>query len=127
MQQYYTIAEANAALPRLRPLVKRIMDAWARLDGQRAVVQQALQRARNDVGGGALTQAAADMVRIQEGVERLNADGIELKDPASGLIDFRALRKGQAVYLCWRYGEPEVQFWHDLDAGFAGRRPIGEF
>ena len=50
--------------------------------------------------------------------------GIEIKDLTIGLIDFTALRDGREVYLCWKYGEGEIQFWHEIEAGFAGRQII---
>jgi hypothetical protein len=50
--------------------------------------------------------------------------GCELKGVEQGLIDFPALREGRVVYLCWQYDEPEVAFWHEVDAGFAGRQPL---
>ena len=50
--------------------------------------------------------------------------GIALKDRRLGLVDFPSELGGRQVWLCWRLGEPEVQFWHDLDAGFAGRQPL---
>jgi hypothetical protein len=53
--------------------------------------------------------------------------GVELKDPRTGLIDFRALRGDEEVYLCWRHGEPAVDHWHPLHTGFGGRQPIDTF
>ena len=50
--------------------------------------------------------------------------GCEVKDVQTGLVDFRAMRDGRAVYLCWRLGEEDIAFWHELDAGFAGRQPL---
>jgi hypothetical protein len=50
--------------------------------------------------------------------------GVELKDIEEGLVDFRSMRDGRIVYLCWRQGEDTIAFWHELDAGFAGRQPL---
>jgi len=50
--------------------------------------------------------------------------GVEVKDPSTGLIDFRSLRGDEEVYLCWRLGEGRIAWWHDLDSGFQGRRPL---
>jgi hypothetical protein len=50
--------------------------------------------------------------------------GCELKGIDEGLIDFRALREGREVYLCWRLGEERIAFWHDIEAGFGGRQPL---
>ena len=54
----------------------------------------------------------------------LDALGIELKDPRLGLVDFPGEMNGRRILLCWRLGEPEVQFWHEVDAGYAGRQPL---
>ena len=53
--------------------------------------------------------------------------GIYVKDLETGLIDFPALREGQEVYLCWKFGEESIEFWHEIDAGFAGRQSIRSF
>jgi hypothetical protein len=50
--------------------------------------------------------------------------GCILKDINTGLVDFPTVRKGREVFLCWQHGEPEIAFWHDVDAGFAGRQPL---
>ncbi|MAT16868.1 MAG: hypothetical protein CMJ46_16535 [Planctomyces sp.] len=66
----------------------------------------------------------ADIDRLDEFVDELQKLGIELKDPVKGLVDFPTYHQGREAYLCWMLGEPEVAFWHDLDAGFGGRQPI---
>lgn len=60
---------------------------------------------------------------IHQGIEKLQEMGIEVKF-LEGLADFRALKAGRPLYLCWQYGERAIGYWHELDAGFAGRRPI---
>jgi hypothetical protein len=50
--------------------------------------------------------------------------GVEIKDLTTGLIDFRGLRDGHEVYLCWQYGEADIRFWHEIESGFAGRQLI---
>ena len=62
--------------------------------------------------------------RLREAVERIQALGCVVKDLETGLIDFPAIYRGQDVLLCWKLGEPEIQFWHGVDEGFAGRKPI---
>jgi hypothetical protein len=57
-------------------------------------------------------------------IAKINDLGCEIKDIEQGLVDFPALREGREVYLCWRLGEEEVAFWHELDAGFGGRQPL---
>jgi hypothetical protein len=127
MPRYFTVAEANALLPVLRPQVEQLMRTWRRLSETHDQVLAILEsKPRDDVGGGVLAQAAADIIRAQDTMMSIHALGAELKDPATGLLDFPALRNGIVVYLCWRYGEPRVAFWHPIETGFAGRQPIDE-
>ena len=71
----------------------------------------------------ARVRALVDEAQIRRELAVLEQLGIEVKDP-SGLVDFRSLRDGEVVYLCWKFPEPAVSHWHRLDAGFAGRKPI---
>ena len=122
VRRHYTPERANRSLP----LVARIA----------ADIQQVAQSIRTDAqqlqageGDAAALQARLEEMRDRFGVlsGELEQLGVELKDPFTGLLDFRAVRSGREVYLCWRLGEPAVAHWHDLDAGFAGRRPIADF
>ena len=72
----------------------------------------------------AASAVAEDFEQVRRRVKQITALGVEIKDINTGLVDFRARRDGREVYLCWRYDEPEVAHWHDLDAGFAGRQPL---
>jgi hypothetical protein len=67
-------------------------------------------------------QALADKMNDYD--QELSQLGIELKDPATGLIDFYCRHEDRLVYLCWRHGEDDIDFWHELDAGVAGRQPL---
>lgn len=62
--------------------------------------------------------------QAQQTVEELHALGCEVKDLEMGLVDFRSLREGREVYLCWHVGEETISYWHELDAGFGGRQPL---
>ncbi len=66
----------------------------------------------------------ADVERLREFAAELSQLGVESKGAAEGLVDFPAEMDGRIVQLCWRYDEPEVLFWHELNAGFAGRQPL---
>jgi hypothetical protein len=69
-------------------------------------------------------ELSKDRQRLHEYVEELRQLGVEPKSGVDGIVDFPAILDGEVVYLCWQYGEPEVLFWHSVDAGFAGRRPL---
>jgi hypothetical protein len=127
MARYFTVEEANALLPLLRPQVARLIAAWYSLRDRQAEVLAILERnPRNDLGGPVLAAAAAAIIRAQNAIFTIQSLGAELKDPATGLLDFRALRDGVEIYLCWRYNEPTIQYWHTLDSGFAGRQPLDD-
>lgn len=67
-----------------------------------------------------------DFTQLQEYVGELRQLGVEPKSAPDGLVDFPAIVDGRLVYLCWKLGEPEVAWWHELDAGFVGRQPIAQ-
>jgi hypothetical protein len=130
-KRYYTPAQANAALPLVRAIVQDIVDL-ARELRERQERSSMLRQG----GRGRLSQAHEEELQpgreeLERGHERLReleqelVDlGIELKDYFTGLIDFRSRMDGREIYLCWRLGEPAVAFWHELDAGFAGRQKL---
>jgi hypothetical protein len=129
--RHFTPAEANAALEHVRPLVERLVaqraDHIAALERQ-----EELERKIRGNGGGippaqladATAEVDAHARRLAKLVDEINARGAEVKDIDTGLIDFPALRNGETVLLCWQLGEDEIGFWHRVDDGFAGRRPL---
>ncbi len=124
LKRYFTLDEANAALGRLRPLVGEMLAIRQELLLIQPELEQALQKAPGNGGGKVASQAVAYFERLEELIGRIQEMGVELKDINSGLLDFPAMRDGREVYLCWRYGEEEIRFWHEIDAGFAGRQPL---
>lgn len=122
----YSPEQANRTLP----LVRRIVDDIVRVHSRwRDVVQElellasGVRADRPDDRVVALEREAHDLARELDALEReLDVLGIALKDRQIGLIDFPCEREGRQVWLCWRLGEQKVQYWHELDAGFAGRR-----
>jgi hypothetical protein len=125
-QRIFTREEANAQVPHLRALLERLQccaltlarerEAWAARHGGADVAPDVLLRERS------AARVAAD--ELQGLIAAIAARGVQLKDLELGLVDFPAERDGRPVLLCWQYGEPEVAFWHEMDEGFAGRRPI---
>lgn len=124
MASYFTLEEANAALERLRPLVEEMLEIRGELLRLQPELEPVLHKALGNGGSRAASQASVYFEKLREIVDRIHESGAEVKDINSGLLDFRALREGREVYLCWRYGEDEVRYWHDIDAGFAGRQPL---
>jgi len=122
----FTVEEANALLPSVRQLLRKLQRCRHRLGIYREEARQAADQA--DQGGGGiaggllyarlLTNIAAEMGEIE-------AMGVQLKDFDRGLVDFPSLREGRVVLLCWQLDEgDELEWWHDMDAGFAGRTPL---
>lgn len=127
----FTPEEANEALAEVRPLAERMVAARQELaDAQRAQAELVAVIAGN--GGGV---DSAELARASKEAERLAGEivatvqqiqdlGAVVKDVDSGLVDFPAVHRGRDVLLCWRLGEDEVGYWHDLESGFAGRREL---
>lgn len=124
MPRYFTLEEANALLDQLRPLVEELLEIRQELLSLQPELEPVLQRVLNNGGNRAASQASVYFEQLRKIIDRIQASGVEVKDINSGLLDFRSWREGREVYLCWRYGEDEIRFWHDIDAGFAGRQPL---
>jgi hypothetical protein len=130
--KFFTPAEANATLPLVRAIVSDLVVLSRDLAERRQRISPLLtgkaKKAR-DPYHEELVQTQKDMdrdiVRLKEYVEELRALGVEPKSGTEGLVDFPAMLDGRPVYLCWKLDEPCVLFWHDLEAGFTGRKPLG--
>jgi hypothetical protein len=120
----YTLAEARAALPQVKLLMAKIQSARQAIVRLRPSAWTAIQKAAANGGSRAAGELALHAVILEEGVKGILAMGIYIKDLDHGIIDFLGTRDGQAVLLCWRYGEEDIDFWHDVNAGFAGRQSI---
>jgi hypothetical protein len=122
-QRHYELEEARAALPWVVEQLAAIRAARERLTDAEA--RQALAAGAAGNGGGtAGKQVGEAFLELRDLAAALQERDIVLRDPDRGLIDFPAVRDGEEVYLCWLEGEPDIAFWHGLDAGFAGRRPL---
>ena len=126
-ERFFTVAEANALLPQVRQIVKRMLDARQEVLNLQPQLWPAVEQAIFNGGSKTLTAATRQIMIIQDVLVTLSTMGIQVKDINTGLIDFPAQRAGQTVLLCWQYDEPSVQFWHEIDAGFAGRQRITDW
>ncbi|HSB70852.1 MAG TPA: DUF2203 domain-containing protein [Candidatus Methylomirabilis sp.] len=127
----FTVAEANDLLPTLEPLVRRLMENRLQLRRHQAVVEEFRRRAAGNGGaflGGRFTQAKQEVQRLaaelSEGIREVESLGCQVKDLDIGLVDFPARRGREQVLLCWRLGESRISYWHGLEEGFAGRKPL---
>jgi hypothetical protein len=122
----FTIEEANALLPSVREILQRIQRSRRRLAtyGRRAkLAAEGAEQGGGGMEGGALY--AMILTKFTTEMSELEALGVQLKDFDRGLVDFPSLRDGRVVLLCWQLGEgDELEWWHDMEAGFAGRTPL---
>jgi len=143
---FYSLDRANSRLPEIRTILEdlqgRRIELIALRDRLRAAEEaeaggshgSLVDEALSEGGGGnpvdsprvlaARIQALID--QMQAAVERLDGWDVTLRDIESGLIDFPALAAGRQIWLCWRLGEGDVAWWHELSDGFGGRRPLAE-
>ena len=136
-KKLFTVEEANQRLPLVRAIVGDIVELYGDVhDRRERLVKIRETRGGDEASGpGALydeeltqieTDLDKDIARLEGFAEELRELGVELKDPATGLIDFRSLMDGREVYLCWKFGEDDIAFWHELDTGFSGRQTLLE-
>ena len=122
--RYFTEGEANTLLEELLPAIEELMAARDRIVEIRPELDSGLQKALGNGGSQATGELLRLMRRVKRSMERIQASGVLVKDLDRGLLDFPAEREGRIVFLCWQYGESTVAYWHDIDAGFAGRQPL---
>lgn len=122
----FTAEEANALLPTVRGIVRQVQRAYSRVEASQGAARAAAEKAK--LGGGGITGGSGYVAAVSELAEqagRLEALGVQLKDYGRGLIDFPSLREGRVVLLCWQMGEgDQLEWWHEVEAGFAGRQPL---
>jgi hypothetical protein len=124
MPRYFTLNEANALLDTIRPLMRDILKARQQIVNAQPELWPVLEKAIGNGGSKKAGSLLKHFETIQHGVQAIQALGIEVKDINLGLVDFLAKRDGRDVYLCWRYNEERIDYWHDLDAGYAGRQSL---
>jgi len=130
-ERYFTVDEANEALVEVRPLTEELVAH------RRALVdlQERQSALTTRIAGNGGNVEPSELQDVQERLDeevagiarcvaRIHELGALVKDLDDGLVDFPAQREGEAVLLCWRLGEDEIAFWHGLDEGFSGRKPL---
>lgn len=122
----FTVQEANALLPSVRDVLGKIQRVHRNLAKYRKEAEKAVEGAER--GGGGITDGvlyAQLLTKLTSLISGLEGLGVQIKDFERGLVDFPSLRDGRVVLLCWQMGEgDQLEWWHDVDAGFAGRTPL---
>ena len=131
-ERYFEPADVERLIPRLTTIMERVRSAHAA--GAEARDALATEERRITLAGGGVVDQGAWKARaevlerstrqVQEGLEEIQGLGGVTKDLGLGLVDFKHLRSGREVNLCWRFGEQRITHWHGLDEGFAGRKPL---
>lgn len=130
-RRLFTVEQANAALPLVRAIAQDLAQLSREVIERRERLAH-LRGGREMKSYGPYSEELAqieeelekDSQRLQEYVEELRQLGVEPKNGPEGLVDFPAMMDGRLVWLYWKLGEPEVLYWHELEAGFAGRQPL---
>jgi hypothetical protein len=123
--KHYSRDEARALLPELRRWLKRLGDLRAELEKYERRLTS-LMASGADLGGELVNTWVRTLADMQEVLREFYQREIQLKDLDRGLVDFPAIIGGKEVFLCWEQDEDDIEFWHDLETGFAGRERLPE-
>lgn len=118
--KHYTLKEARALLPQIRGWLESISELrvrHAQLD-QRV---SSMADSGNDLGGDTVNQWVKSLSELKAVLHEFESREIQIKDLNRGLVDFPAIRDGREIFLCWEKGDADIEHWHDLDSGYAGR------
>ena len=121
--QHYTRDEARALLPQIRVWLQQLRHLREQVDKADRRLEQLLA-VGGDVGGGTVNDWVRSLADLKNILQEFDSRQIQVKDVERGLIDFPTILSGREVFLCWEQDEDDVEFWHDLDTGFAGRERL---
>jgi hypothetical protein len=120
----FTVEEANALLPTLRELLDELSLHRDALREKAPHLEPILQATVANGGGRAGSEYGVEAYKLHLAVARIRELGVLLKDVDMGLLDFPHERAGRVVFLCWHPPEERIEYWHEIEAGYAGRRPL---
>jgi hypothetical protein len=122
-KRYFTLEQANAAVEAIRPIMREMLEIRQKIIDLQPEVWPVIEKAVGNGGSQAASQAAREFERINQLAHEIQLMGGVIKDLNNGLVDFLAMKDDREVYLCWKYGEQKIEFWHEVEAGFAARQP----
>lgn len=127
--RYFTLEEANATLPYVSAIVNDVVEAYGEWRDHVAKYEVKAASSRSEHGEPedqiAMRTAVEEIARRISGyLKELETVGCTFKGFDDGLVDFLSTRDGRDIFLCWKLGEPEITYWHEVEAGFAGRQPL---
>jgi len=124
MSKLFSIDEANALIPHLKILLARVQTERQRMFEMRPELEKAQEGCSRDWGSPRGAEYIEILDAFQQAVKDIDELGVQVKGFDSGLWDFPHGRAIREVYLCWKVDEEKISWWHDLEAGFAGRQPL---
>jgi hypothetical protein len=122
--KFFTIEQANELLPDIEPLVAGLIKRRSKVIKGRRECRSMLDANNSDFGSPLASQMVNEFIAIERFLIEIRSHGCIIKNVNAGLVDFLSIRDGREVYLCWKYGEPNVGHYHELHTGFLGRQPI---
>lgn len=134
-RQYFSVASANQTLPLVRAIVSDIVELYREVrDREERLTRIMRGRPKDSRPDDPYTEEVEqvrqdlerDVERLQGFIDELQDLGVEFKDPVMGLVDFPAKRDGKEICLCWKLGEPSVDYWHTVESGFQGRQSLND-
>jgi hypothetical protein len=125
-RKHYTVEQANMALPEIRKVVGTIQDRMSWLQGHRPEIRYLVQEFKIPFDAPVAPDYLTHLLELRDALGEVDTLGCQIKDIRMGLVDFPSRLFGKEVLLCWRVGEDAVEFYHDLESGYSGRRPIPE-
>ncbi|HEV3476118.1 MAG TPA: DUF2203 domain-containing protein [Rubrobacteraceae bacterium] len=123
-RKLFTVEEANGLLPKLQELLDDLIRHRDALREKAPHLEPILRAAGANGGGRVGSEYGVEAYRLYLAIERIQELGVILKDLDMGLLDFPHEREGRIVFLCWHPPEERVGFWHEIEAGYAGRQPL---
>ena len=124
MPKYYTPKEANETLLVIRPILDEMMRIGENIRAHQPELWSMVQKSAGNGGNLTLSNLLKEFDRLDDLIHKFQNMGIHVKDLTSGLIDFPAWHDGREVYLCWQSGEGDIEYWHEIEAGYTGRQQI---
>ena len=122
-ETHYTLEQARALLPQVRQWLQRMVELRNEIEKHDAHLAS-LMGAGQDAGGRVVNAWVRSLVEIRSVLAEFHRREIQIKDLERGLIDFPAIIDDKEVFLCWEQDEDDIEFWHELDAGYAGRERL---
>ena len=123
-KRYFNIEEASLAISIIRPLIAQILEIRQNFLDKQPEVWPVVSKTAGNGGSKAASLIVQDFARLDELVHQVQSTGAILKDINLGLVDFLSISNGREIFLCWQYGEPDLAFWHEIEAGYIGRQPL---